>query len=164
MKIPKNIKEYVDKLYKNDLIEKEKAKQRKKAFQKKQAIKQKKEDAKKDLKLLSAEYIFSWRKEFLETLEGQIMFDKSNKNLMIFGGYWGHNLDIERDHGCWSRVHIIENGLDYMHGYKWMPAQYKKFKTPEEMINNLNFEYIKLIEKNLKSKKIFEDILKYNKL
>ncbi len=165
MKIPKEIKELVRDLALKDAKRKKEMQRDKEESERIKIKKQQQENLKADSKLYISQDIFSWRDEFLKTFEGKQMFKLCPGKLEVFASQsHGHRLGHKSGYGYWSRFQIIEEGFEYMHGYKWMPAANIVFKTPEDLANSLNSDYLSLINNSLKNEKIFEKIIKYNGL
>src|SRR3989344_5775396 len=104
----------------------------------------KKEDKNLDAKIEICRKVFSFRKKFLETPEGKMLFKKSGSDLWVFAGNWGHKLHDKGDEAAQSRIYFTSNGISYSASWKWMGSLASfSFKEPEEMARNLSLDYLK---------------------
>lgn len=107
--------------------------------------------------------LFAWKEEFLKTEEGKKSFERSYKNLWVFGGGWAHQLPHYGGGGCWSRIYFNKTSIEYWAGYKWMPTGPRvNYTKPEEMAKMLDYKYLQGIIEAIDSRKIFKTILSLN--
>jgi len=161
MKIPHSFKTALNKLDKQQEKEKFKEIQEEQDEKKQRKHFRQNENSKRGEKVEICKKLFAWKDEFLKSQEGARIFNKSDKNLWVFGGNWAHE-PRECGTGCWARIYFNPKNIEYWAGYKWMGGGPKyNFTKPEEMAK-LNYQFLKDFLTEIENEKIFDRILKLN--
>ena len=111
-------------------------------------------------KIEISEKIFEWRNELLATDVGYEFILKGS--LWIYHGGWGH-IEDDGGWGTWSRLYLSPYSIDYNRGYKNLGMdKIFEFSEPLQMAERLNLIYLEKVLGKIKTKEVYDDILKYN--
>lgn len=103
-------------------------------------------------KLLIAEEIMKWVKEFDKKFDF--------KEVIISYGGWGHKLPRYGGGGCWSQMHFQRpNRLEYEARYKWINSALRiTFDNKKKLAEKLSYNYLKSLQQEIVSGKVYKTI------
>ncbi|MFH1440311.1 MAG: hypothetical protein ABIG89_07105 [Candidatus Woesearchaeota archaeon] len=160
MKIPEQFKQKLRKKEERERKERLKEREEEKEYERKIRELNRKDKKLYPKKLELARKIFQWKKEFLETEEGNKIMKRAENHLWVYNGRWGHEHPRFSGYGCWSRIYFNKKTMEYMRGYKIGGGTMFTFRKPEEMAEKLFHEYLEKMWKELETGKVFKWLCK----
>ena len=104
--------------------------------------------------------ILEWKDDFIKTKQFKDISDRTNLDITIYNGNWGHKISRSDRHGCWSQICLSKSGdLVYWAGYKWMPTG-PRFTLNKNNAMDISYEYLQKFYEDINQGNVYKTIAK----